>query len=140
MADEGLFAGEIQPASAGSAGDDEGAGVDGLFSDSEGDGRGGEVDRAEMGHAELGTETGGLLLHVLDEFGTLDALGPAWEVFDQGGDGELAAGLVAFEDERLEVSAGGVDGGSKAGAAGAKDDGIAGFDVGHKGVFDCKWG
>ena len=114
VADEGLFAGEIEPASAGSAGDDEGAGVDGLFADGEGDGRGREIYRAEMGHAELGTETGGLLLHVLDEFGTLDALGPAWEVFDQGGDGELTAGLVAFEDERLEVGAGCVDGGGEA--------------------------
>ena len=127
VADEGLFAGEIEPAGAGSGGDDEGAGVDGLFADGEGDGRGGEVDRDEVGHAELGAEAGGLLLHVLNEFGALDALGPAGEVFDQGGDGELAAGLVAFKDEGLEVGAGGVDGGSEAGAAGAKDDSIAGF-------------
>ncbi len=81
--------------------------------------------RVEVAHAKLGAEAGGLLLHVFDEFGALDAFGPAGEVFDQGGDGELAAGLVAFEDEGLEVGAGGVDGGGEAGAAGAEDDQVA---------------
>ena len=72
----------------------------------------------------------GLLLHVLDELGALDAFGPAGKVFDQGGDGELAAGLVALEDERLEVGARGVDGGGEAGAAGAEDDECRAFRVG----------
>ena len=79
----------------------------------------------EVGHAELGAEARGLLLHVFDELGTLYALGPAGEVFDESGDGELAAGLVAFEDEGFEVGAAGVDGGGEAGAAGAEDDDIA---------------
>ena len=74
---------------------------------------------------DLGAEARGLLLHVVDELGALDAVGPAGEVFDQRGDGELAAGLVAFEDERLEVGARGVDGGGQPGAAGAQDDGVA---------------
>ena len=85
-----------------------------------------------MGHAKLSAEAGSLLLHVFNEFGALDAVGPAGEVFDERGDGELAAGLVAFEDEGLEVGAGGVDGGSEAGAAGAEDDGIA-----YGGVHIC---
>ena len=80
-----------------------------------------------MGHAQLGAEAGGLLLHVLDQLGALDALGPAGKVLDQRGDGELAAGLVAFEDEGLEVGAGGVDGGGESGAAGTEDDGVAGL-------------
>ncbi len=131
-ADEGLLGGEAEPACGGTGGDDEGAGEDGVFAEGELEGRLGEIDAGEVGHAELGTEAGGLLLHVLDEFGTLDALGPAGEVFDEGGDGELAAGLVAFEDERLEVGAGCVDGGGEAGAAGAEDDGIADFVlIGH---------
>ena len=67
----------------------------------------------------------GLLLHVLDELGALDAFGPAGEIFDERGDGELAAGLVAFKDEGLEVGTRGVDGGGEAGAAGAEDDGVA---------------
>jgi hypothetical protein len=64
---------------------------------------------------------------VLDELGTLDALGPAGEVFDQGGDGELAAGLVAFQHQGFQVGASGVDGGGEARAAGSKDDNVAGF-------------
>ena len=85
---------------------------------------------------QLGAEAHGLLLHVLDELGALDAFGPAGKVLDQRGDGELAAGLVAFEDERLEVGAGGVDGGGEAGAAGAEDDGVA-RGVGGRDVRHC---
>src|ERR1700733_14537158 len=85
----------------------------------------GQVDRVKVGHAELGAEADGLLLHVLDEVGTLDALGPAGKVFDQRGDRELPAGFVAFEDERLEVGACSVDGGGKSGAPGAEDDSVA---------------
>ncbi len=95
----------------------------------------GEVDGGEVGHAQFGAEADGLLLHVLDEVGTLDALGPAGKVFYQRGDGELAAGLVAFEDERLEVGAGSVDGSGKSGASGAEDDSVAGRVFGHIGTI-----
>src|ERR1700686_5526157 len=84
-----------------------------------------EVDGAEMGHAKLCAEADCLLLHVLDEFRALDALGPAGKVFDQRGDGELRAGLVAFKDQRFEVGACSVDGCGKSGAAGAEDDSVA---------------
>ena len=117
MADEGLLGGEVEPARACSRSDNEGAGVDGLLAEVEGKGTLGEVDGAEVGQAEFGAEADGLLLHVLDEVGTLHALGPARKVFNQRGNGKLAAGLVAFEDERLEVGAAGVDGGSESGAA-----------------------
>ena len=135
VADEGLLGGEVEPAGGGAGRDDEGAGLDGLAAEVKGDGGvglGGELGCGEVGHAELGTEAGGLLLHVLDELGALDALRPAGEVFDEGGDGELATGLVALEDEGLEVGTGGVDGGGEAGAAGAEDDGVA--DLGDRGV------
>src|SRR5260370_38903724 len=78
-----------------------------------------------MGHGKFGAEADRLLLHVLDEVGTLDALGPARKVFDQRGDGELIAGLVAFEYQRLEVGACSVDGSGKSGAAGAEDYSVA---------------
>ena len=84
-----------------------------------------EVDRVEMGQLERRAEAGGLLLHVLDQLGALDAFGPAGKVLDQRGDGELAAGLVAFEHERVEAGAAGVNGGGESGAAGAENDGIA---------------
>jgi len=120
-----LLGGEIEPARRRPGGDDEGPGVDGLFAKVKFEGALGEIDGGEVRHFELGAEADGLLLHVLDEVGALDALGPAGKVFDQRGDGELAAGLVAFEDERLEVGARGVDGSGQPGAAGAEDDGVA---------------
>ncbi len=85
----------------------------------------GEIDGGEMGHAQLGAEADRLLLHVLDEVGTLDAFGPAGKVLDQRRDGELTAGLVAFEDERLQVGACSVDGSGKSGAPGAEDNSVA---------------
>jgi hypothetical protein len=131
VADEGLLGGEIQPAGAGARGDDESAGVDGLFAEVEGEGTFGEIDGAEMGEAQLCSEADGLLLHVLDEVGALDALGPAGEVFNQRGDGELAAGLVAFEDERLEIGARSVDGSGESGAPGTEDDSVVRDVFGH---------
>ncbi len=80
------------------------------------------------GHARVrGAEARRLLLHVVDQLRALNAVGPAGKVLDQGGDGELAAGFVAFEDQRLQVGARGVDGSGKSGAAGAEDDGVANF-------------
>jgi hypothetical protein len=125
VADESLLGGEIEPARGSTRGDDESAGVDGLMAQVEREGAFGEIDGAEVSHPELGAEADCLLLHVLDELRALDTLGPAGEVFDQRGDGELAAGLVAFEDERLEVGACGVNGSGKSGAAGAEDDSVA---------------
>jgi hypothetical protein len=123
-----LLGGQVEPACTGSAGDDERAGADGIFARAEVQLIRvlAEVGGDELGHLEFGAEADGLLLHVLDEVRALHALGPAGKVLDQSGDRELAAGLVAFEDERLEVGARGVDGGSEAGAAGAEDDGVAG--------------
>jgi hypothetical protein len=131
VADEGLFGGKVQPACTGARGDDESAGVDGLFAEVEGEGTFGEIDGAEMGEAQLCSEADGLLLHVLDEVGALDALRPAGEVFNQRGDGELASGLVAFEDEGFEVGAPCVDGGGESGAPGTEDDSVVRDVFGH---------
>jgi len=142
VTDEGLLGGQSEPARRGSAGDDEGAGVNGLAAEIEREGALGEIDGDQVTHAEVGAEARGLLLHVLDELRALNPFGPSGEVFDQGGDGELASGLVAFEDERLEVGARGIDGGGEAGATGAEDDGIA--NIRHGQVFpivtDCASG
>ena len=130
VADESLLGGEVEPAGACSGRDDEGAGENLLGADGKFDGLtgfGGEFGGGEVGHAELGAEAGGLLLHVFDELGALDAFGPAGEIFDEGGDGELAAGFVAFQDEGLEVGTAGVDGGGEACTARAEDDEVAHF-------------
>jgi hypothetical protein len=128
VADERLLAGQAEPAGAGTGGDDERAGVDGIFARAEVQLIWvlAEVGGDELGHLEFGAEADGLLLHVLDQLRALHAFGPAGEVLHQRGDGELSAGLVALQDERLEVGARGVDGGGEAGAAGAEDDSVAG--------------
>ena len=53
--------------------------------------------------------------------------GKAGEIFHQGGEGKLAAGFMAGNDERLQIGAGGVDGGGVAGAAGTYD-----YNVSHR--------
>ena len=50
-----------------------------------------------------GAEALGLLLHVLDEIGAVDAFGKAGEVLDFGGERKLAADFVAFHDEGFET-------------------------------------
>ncbi len=64
----------------------------------------------------------GLHLHLLHQPGTLDGFGEAGIVLDLGGDGELAAGLNAANQHRLEHRAGGIDGGCAAGRAAAQND------------------
>ena len=78
-----------------------------------------------MPHPKIGAETRRLQLHILNQLRTLDAFGPAGKVFHQRGDRELAAGLVTFNDQRLEVGARGIDRRCKSGTAGAEDDGVA---------------
>ena len=71
-----------------------------------------------------GAETLGLLLHVLDQIGAVDAFGKAGKIFDFGGERKLAAGLVAFDDQRFQARARGVDGGGISGAAGTDDHNV----------------
>ena len=56
-----------------------------------------------------GAKTLRLLLHVLDQRRALDPFGKAREIFDFSGNGELAAGLMPFENERLQIGSGRVD-------------------------------
>ena len=73
----------------------------------------------------------GLLLHLLHQPGALDDLGEAGIILDVGGDGELAAGLDALDDDRRQAGAGGVDGGAEPGRAGAEDDHSGAVGRGH---------
>ena len=125
MADEGLFAGQAEPARAGAGGDDQRPRVNLA-------GRGFQLERMRVRSTEfrcaswnVGAEPRGLLLHVFDQFRSLDAFGPAGKVLHQGGDRKLSAGLVAFQNQRLQTGARGVDRRGEAGAAGAEDYGIA---------------
>ena len=64
----------------------------------------------------------GLLRHLLHQPGALDDVGEARIVLDVGRDGELAAGLDALDQDRLEHGAGGVDRRRIAGRARPDDD------------------
>ena len=121
VADQLLLAFEAQPARAGAAGDDQGAGLDPLAFDVEAEGTLREIGVDDGAMHELGAEILRLQLHVLDQVGTVDALGEAREVLHQSGQRELSAGFVAGDHERLQIGAGGVDGGRVAGAAGTYD-------------------
>jgi hypothetical protein len=70
----------------------------------------------------FGAEVLGLFLDVFDQIRTLDAFREAGEIFDEGGDGKLAAGLVSGDDERFQVCSRGVDRRCVSGAAGAQND------------------
>ncbi len=70
---------------------------------------------------EFGAEILRLHLHVLHQIGTVDPLRKPGEIFHQGGEGKLAAGFMAGNDERLQIGAGRVNSGSVSGATGAYD-------------------
>ena len=125
VADERLFAGQSQPARAGAGGDDERAGkhfADGCV---EADGMFAHFNRVEVRKLELRSKARRLLLHVFDQLGALDAVGPAGKVLHQAGDRELASGLMALQNQRFESRTGRIDGRSKPGAAGAKNHCVA---------------
>ena len=71
---------------------------------------------------DLGADMVGLLLHLLHQPGALDDVGEAGIVLDLGGDGELAAGLDARDQHRLQHGAGGIDRGGVTGRPGTDDD------------------
>ena len=63
---------------------------------------------------DSGADVLGLLLHLLHQPGTLDDVGEARIIFHVGGDGELAAGLHALDQDRFQHGARGIDRGGVA--------------------------
>ena len=80
---------------------------------------------------DFGADMLRLLLHLLHQPGALDDVGEARVILDIGGDGELAAGLDALDQHRLQHGARGIDRGGVTGGAGADDDdfGVRAFHV-----------
>ncbi len=68
---------------------------------------------------ESGADLGRLFPHLLHQPRTLDHLGEARIVLHIGCDGELAAGLNALDEDRLQHGARRIDRGGVAGGAGA---------------------
>ncbi len=122
MADQFFFAREAEPARGGAAGDDQRLrfrpGIVELYPQV-------ALGGLEIRHRRVGetrAETLGLRLHGHDQFRPVDALREAGKILHQRGRRKLPARLVAFEHERGEIRARGVDGGGEPGAAGADDD------------------
>jgi hypothetical protein len=63
-----------------------------------------------------------LLAHALDQFRAQDTLGEAGEILDHGRQRELAAGFVSIDNQRLEISARGINGSRQPGAPAPDDD------------------
>ena len=68
-----------------------------------------QVELVDVVGDELGADVRGLFLHLLHEPWALDHVGEARIVLDVGGDGELAAGLDALDQDWVEHGAGGID-------------------------------
>ena len=60
--------------------------------------------------------------HSLDQLRTEDALRKTGEIFYHGGQGQLAAGLIAIDYQRLEIGSRGIDRGGQAGAPAPDND------------------
>ncbi|MCY1440256.1 hypothetical protein D9M71_565230 [compost metagenome] len=71
---------------------------------------------------DLGFKTLGVLLHTLHQSRAGQAVGVARPVVDFGGGGQLAAGLHAGDQQRLEVGTGGIHRSAVTGRAGTEND------------------
>ena len=73
----------------------------------------------------------GLGLHLLHQPRTLNRFGETGIVLDIGGDGQLAAGLDAGDDDGVQRGARGIDGGGPAGGAGTDNGDADSTSLGH---------
>ena len=110
VTDEFFFVGHAEVARACAGRDDDGLGFPLLGVAFEGEVIGAVfLDRSDERVFGAGTEFFGLGLHFHHELGTHDAVGKAGVVLDLGGRRELATGLGAGNDERVELGAGRVN-------------------------------
>lgn len=70
-----------------------------------------EIHFIYISAADVSAETECLLAYIFHELGTGHGFGITGEVFHIGGDGELASGLVSFEQQGRYVGSGSIDGG-----------------------------
>src|SRR6185437_490202 len=72
--------------------------------------------------AKLGPEALRLLAHEFDKLRTENSIREAGEIFDHSGERKLPAGLVAVDDQGLQIGARGVNRGCQARTATPDDD------------------
>ncbi|KAI1692731.1 hypothetical protein Ddc_23368 [Ditylenchus destructor] len=120
-AHEGFFGRQAQILGRGAGGQDDGVSrVHGAVAGQR-EGALGEVDRVDVVENDLRLEAFGVLLEALHQVGALHAIGVGRPVVHLGGGHQLAALLQAGDDDRLQVGAGGVDGGGPTGRAGTEN-------------------
>src|SRR5882724_2156730 len=125
MSDQRLFAWQSQPACRGAAGDDQSTGVNRLLAKIHREGPLAQIDADHMAQLVLRPKASGLFTHVLDQLGSLDAIGKPGEILHQRSKRELTSGLMPFNHQWLEVSASRVERRRVAGAARPNDDNVA---------------
>ncbi len=125
MPDQRLFAGQSQPARRSSAGNDQGARVDGFLAQTQRKGTHTKIGADHVAKLVLGAESPRLLAHVLDQLRPLDAIRKSRKIFHQGSQRELASGFMAFEHQRLQFGARRVERRGVTGATRADDDNVA---------------
>src|SRR5690606_20439645 len=83
-----------------------------------------EIDGVGPPRDEPGAETSGQFLHLSHEIRTHDAFREYRDEFHHGGQRQLAAGFIAFQDERIEIGPGGIQCGGIARRPGAENDNL----------------
>jgi hypothetical protein len=134
-----LLGRQFQPAGLRAGGDDHGIGdivVAGIALQPERPPR--KIDFVDVIGDEPRPDMLGLLAHLLHQPGTLDHVGEARIVFYVGGDGELAAGLNAFDQDRLQHSARGIDRGRIARWSRTNDDDLGVGGCAHRDRTPCE--
>ena len=84
-----------------------------------------QIDGGDVALDDLGAELLGLRAHLGHQVGPHDAVAMAGKILDERGQHQLPAGLEAFDDERLQVGARGVERGGQARRAGPDDDDVS---------------
>ena len=125
MADQLVLVRQAQPFCRRTGGDDQRTRLMPFAIDVDAERRDLEIGFMHRAVHEFGAELLGLLFHVFDQIGTVDAARKSGEILDFCREGELASGLMPDDDERLQVGSGSVDGGGVSGAPGAQNDDIS---------------
>ena len=131
MADQRLLVRKAEPPGRRTARNDERLGVNRLLTHGEGERAIAEIGFDDVSSAIFGAKTRGLLAHVLDEFGALNAFRKPRKVFDERGERKLSAGFMSFDDKWLQIGARAVKGGGVSGTSGTDDDDVASIHSGQ---------
>src|SRR3954462_1402283 len=105
VADERLFVWQPQPASRGAAGDNQRTSLNDLLAKSEFERTLAQIRLRDVSHAVFCTKALSLLAHVLDQFGSLNAVRKTGKVLHERGERELSAWMMALKYKRLQIRA-----------------------------------